>query len=146
MSYKNNKDSFGGLLSEVSSIDSSLFEKKSLKEAQKSRIEKKTAQGISNVGTQSPSMQIPTTSTQVNLQNRTTPTALGPGFSMQKSASRTANSASAASKNTRASDQFDALIGDFSDSRQNRWNTTTMTVEIRHVFCIMLHRQLHKGT
>lgn len=120
MSYNNTKDSFGGLLSEVSSIDSSLFEKKSLKESQKSQIEKKAAQGSSNVGTLSPSMQTPTSATLSSAQNRTTPTASGPGMSVQKSASRIANSANAASNKTRASDQFDALIGDFSNSRQNR--------------------------
>ncbi len=129
MSYKNTKDSFGGLLSEVSSIDSSLFEKKSLKEAQKSQIGIGAAQGTSNVSTASPSMQTPTSTTQINPQNRTTPSASSPGMSMQKPGSRTAIPASAASLNTRASDQFDALIGDFSDSRQNRCNTTTISVE-----------------
>lgn len=120
MSYKTKKDSFGGLLSEVSSIDTSLFDKKSLKDTQLSKSNKTPSQGSASSAAHSMSNKTPGLATQSSPQNRPTPSSSGPGGFMQKSATAAESYGSVATTNTRASAQFDALIGDFSSSRQNR--------------------------
>lgn len=120
MSYKTKKDSFGGLLSEVSSIDTSLFDKKSLKDTQMSKPNKVQSQRMTSSAAQSMSNKTPGLATQSSPQNRPTPTSSGPGGSMQKSATASENYGRVPTTNSRGSAQFDALIGDFSSSRQNR--------------------------
>jgi hypothetical protein len=126
VSYKNNnRDSFGGLLNNIPSIDTSVFEHKPLRDAQPAKSGKSESQKLNASSSQHGSTRpFSGSAAAPGVQpSQAKLASAGSNYQSETASSKPLSGTAPKSNDGLSASQFDALVGDFGATRQSRWDS-----------------------